>query len=255
MAAHELRTPLSVITGYLSMLADGTLGSPGEPWLRPIDILNIKAAELNKLVDALLLAARMESGTIHGEPQVVELDRLAREALRRAEARAHLLDADMRIETPPEPVLVEADPSHVGRILDNLINNALTYSAERPWVKVTVSPEAEVSVEDRGLGVPEDRWEAIFERFYRVNDPSLPPQPGTGLGLYLSRELAQRYGGSVVLDRSTPGHGSRFLLRLSPAAVDAVAANAEPAVAVPAATAPMAGAGIKRSPRAPRQGR
>ena len=238
MAAHELRTPLSVITGYLSMLADGTLGSPGDAWRRPIDILNIKAAELNKLVDALLLAARMEAGTIHGEPQVVELGRLAREALHRAEARAHLLEADMRLETPDQPVLAEADPNHVGRILDNLINNALTYSAERPWVKVTVVADAGVVVEDRGLGVPEDRRDAIFERFYRVNDPSLPPQPGTGLGLYLSRELAQRYGGTVTLEESTPGLGSRFLLRLSAAAVEgpAGAASAEPvSMSLPAA--------------------
>src|SRR5581483_4492949 len=75
MAAHELRTPLSVITGYLSMLKDGTLGGPGDAWIRPVDILNAKASELNKLVDALLLAARMEAGAIHGDPQVVDLVR------------------------------------------------------------------------------------------------------------------------------------------------------------------------------------
>ncbi len=228
MAAHELRTPLSVITGYLSMLSDGTLGHPNEGWMRPIDILNAKAAELNKLVDALLLAARMEGGTIHGEAEVADLAELALEAVHRAEGRAHLLEAEVIFEAPPEPVLVEVDPGHVARIIDNLVNNALTYSPGKPWVKVTVTGRAEVVVEDRGLGVPPDRAEAIFERFYRVNDPSLPPQPGTGLGLYLSRELAQRYGGTVVLEASAPGRGSKFVLRLTAAMIDQPAASLLP---------------------------
>ena len=242
MAAHELRTPLSVITGYLSMLEDGTLGDPSQAWRGPIGILNVKAGELNKLVDALLLAARMEAGTIQGDPSTVDLASAAREALRRAEPRGHLLGADLRLVVPAEPVLVEADPNHVARILDNLINNALTYSSEAPWVKVSVGSPAEVVVEDRGLGVPEDRREAIFERFFRVNDPSLPPQPGTGLGLYLSRELARRYGGDVTLEESRPGHGSRFVLNLHRAAVDASAGGPGGAVAEEPA-APVVGLG------------
>jgi signal transduction histidine kinase len=127
-------------------------------------------------------------------------------------------------------VLVEADPSHLERILDNLVNNALTYSMERPWVKVSVGEDPSVTVEDHGMGVPDDRRDAIFERFYRVNDPALPPQPGTGLGLYLSRELARRNGGDVELDWSSPGEGSRFVLRLAAVAeAEAAAAPAAPA--------------------------
>jgi PAS domain S-box-containing protein len=214
MAAHELRTPLSVVVGYLSMLVDGTLGAPSDTWRRPIEILNLKAGELNKLVDALLLAARMEAGAIQGQPEEVDLVQLVRDALGRAEARAHLLGGQLLLETPPQPVLVEADPVHVGRILDNLINNALTYTTEEPWVKVSVQPDGTVLVEDHGLGIPDDRHGLIFERFFRVNDPILAPQPGTGLGLHISRELARRYGGEVALESSAPGAGSRFALRV-----------------------------------------
>lgn len=214
MAAHELRTPLSVVVGYLSMLSDGTLGDPSETWKRPIDILNLKAGELNKLVDALLLAARMESGTIQGESELVDLVHLTREALQRAEPRTQLLGGQIVLEKPAGPVLVEADPVHVARILDNLINNALTYTTDKPWVRVTVTADADVTVEDHGLGIPDDRHGLVFERFFRVNDPILPPQPGTGLGLYISRELARRYGGDVLLQASAPGGGSRFALSL-----------------------------------------
>ncbi|MEP7106024.1 MAG: response regulator, partial [Chloroflexota bacterium] len=121
MAAHELRTPLSVVVGYLSMLSDGTLGTPSDAWLRPIDILNVKAGELNKLVDALLMAARMEAGVLQGDAEEIDLVALAREALQRAEARAHLLGGQLILEKPADAVRVEADPVHVARILDNLV--------------------------------------------------------------------------------------------------------------------------------------
>ena len=219
MAAHELRTPLSVVVGYLSMLSDGTLGAPSEAWLHPINILNVKAGELNQLVDALLLAARMEAGVLQGESEQVDLVALARESLQRAEARAQLLGGQLILEKPAEVVMVEADPVHVARILDNLVNNALTYTMGEPWVRLTITPDATVVVEDHGLGIPEDRRALVFERFFRVNDPSLPPQPGTGLGLHISRELARRYGGDVVLEESLPGAGSRFVLSLPPAPV------------------------------------
>jgi len=230
MAAHELRTPLGVVVGYLSMLADGTLGPPSEAWSRPIEILNIKAAELNQLVDTLLIAAHMEAGTIQGEAQQVDLVGLAREAVQRAEPRTHLLGGQLILEKPADPVLVQADPIYVGRILDNLINNGLSYAMDKPWVRVSVSADAVVTVEDHGLGIPDDRRGLVFERFFRVNDPSLLPQPGIGLGLYISRELARRCGGEVALEESVPGVGSRFVLRLN--AVEAVserAAEAAPA--------------------------
>jgi PAS domain S-box-containing protein len=217
MAAHELRTPLSVVMGYLSMLADGTLGPAPEGWTRPIEILNHKVSELNKLVDDLLLAARMERGMLPADVARIDLRLAAQEALARADARAALLKAKMLCEVPANPVWVEADADQLARILDNLVNNALTYSADRPWVRLSVSPDADLVVEDRGLGIPPERQERIFERFYRVNDPILPPQPGTGLGLYLSRQLAQNNGGTLVLERSEVGRGSTFVLRLPPA--------------------------------------
>ena len=67
---------------------------------------------------------------------------------------------------------------------------------------------------DHGIGIPRDKQEKIFERFYRIDDPNLGPQPGTGLGLFISRELAERHGGSLIVERSEAGKGSIFVLRL-----------------------------------------
>jgi signal transduction histidine kinase len=139
-----------------------------------------------------------------------------RDSLARSEPRAALLGADLLAELPTEPVPVRADPDHLARILDNLINNALTYTADRPWVRVAVSPgpPSEITVTDRGLGIPEVHREKVFERFYRVDHAELPRQAGTGLGLAISRELAEHHGGSLELLHTEIG--TSFRLRLPP---------------------------------------
>jgi len=137
-----------------------------------------------------------------------------RDSLSRCEPRAALLNAEVVAELPAEPVPVRADPDHLARILDNLINNALTYTTDRPWVRIAISPgpPSEVTVTDRGLGIPEAHRDKVFERFYRVDHPELPRQAGTGLGLAISRELAERHGGRLELIPTDAGAGFRLTL-------------------------------------------
>src|SRR2546422_79683 len=106
MAAHELRTPLSVITGYLSMLQDGSL-TP-DKWERPLRVLMGKATELNSIVDDLLTAARIEGGTVPTDTKTLDLREMARPAIARAESRAGLLKAGVLYEEPYEPVPINA---------------------------------------------------------------------------------------------------------------------------------------------------
>jgi signal transduction histidine kinase len=223
LAAHELRTPLSVVNGYLSMLRDGSLGDPPSLWARPLAVMAGKVRELGQLVDDLLLAARLETGSVASGASTFDLRLVVREALARAEPRARLLDASVSHQMPSDAVLVSGDPEHVGRILDNLINNSLSYSPGRPWVRVSViaSRRPCVEVEDRGAGVPPEAREKIFERFFRGEGEGVTHPPGTGLGLYISRQLAERNGGALELVESEVGRGSTFRLTL-PAPVAAV---------------------------------
>lgn len=216
MAAHELRTPLSVVSGYLALLAEGSLGEPPAGWKMPLDMLNSKTSELNRIVDDLLLASRMDVNSLPDRVSLFDIQLAVRGALVRAEPRVQLLEASLTVDGDDTPVLVQADAEHVGRILDNLINNALTYCVGQPRVTVSVSNPGQptIAVSDNGVGIPAEKRELVFERFVRLDDALIGPVPGTGLGLYISRELARRHGGSLVLDDSVRGKGSRFLLRL-----------------------------------------
>ena len=218
MAAHELRTPLSVVRGYASMLHDGTLSGLPNQAADAVTALQAKSDELARLVEELLMASRLEAGRSRPRCQELELRTVVTAAVARLRPSVELRGARVDVDMPAGPLPLRADPDYLGRILDNLLINAMTYSSGRPWLRVSATsvPEgrAEVSVEDHGVGLrPEDR-ERIFERFERVEHDQLGFPAGTGLGLYLSRRLAEDMGGSVRLDWSRPGEGSRFVLEL-----------------------------------------
>jgi signal transduction histidine kinase len=216
MAAHELRTPLTVLTGYLSLLSDGSVGSPPEAWEAPLGILMAKTRELEIIVDNLLNASGLE--LIDREVDSEELDwrDVVNEAVERAQPRADLLSADVTVNLPTDPVRVEADASQLGRILDVLINNALTYTVRRPRLVIgltTHSQRATLRIEDNGIGIPEGERERVFDLLYRVADPEVVV-PGIGLGLYISRQLAEGFGGTLVVETSRLGIGTVFALAL-----------------------------------------
>jgi signal transduction histidine kinase len=216
MAAHELRTPLTVLTGYLSLLSGGSVGSPPEAWEAPLGILMAKTRELERIVDDLLNASSLELIDQNLEHEALDLRLVVNEAVERAQARADLLRAEVTVDLPSDPVTVEADASQLGRVLDDLINNAMTYTVRRPELAIgltTHSWRATVRVKDNGIGIPEGERERVFDRLYRVADPQVVV-PGIGLGLYISRHLAEGFGGTLVVETSRPGIGTVFALAL-----------------------------------------
>ena len=218
MAAHELRTPLTVIRGYLSMLRDASFGAVPEPLGEILRMLQAKTDELGRLVDDLLLAARLDTGRITLDPQPLDLNLAAQDAVERLRERALAAGAHLRVEPARRPVVVEAGAEQVGQILDALLANAVAYRADAPpWIRVAVSAGQGVGrlvVEDRGRGIAAADQARIFERFTRLDDERYPQEPGTGLGLYIARELALRQAGSLELEWSERDRGARFALSL-----------------------------------------
>lgn len=216
MAAHELRTPLAVINGYVSLVLAGAYGTVAESLQKPLSLVEQKAEELGMLIDGILTAARLDAGSLPTSPERVDMVELVREAVQRAGPRALLVGADLTAVVPDMATFVRADAAQVHRILDNLINNAFNYGGATPWVEVRLecaNGAVRTLVSDRGVGIAPDLHEQIFERFVRAGDAGLG-FPGTGLGLFISRELAERNGGWLRLEYSALGEGSRFALSL-----------------------------------------
>jgi signal transduction histidine kinase len=217
MAAHELRTPISVLSGYVSILSDGSLGPVPEGWKNAFQILTTKTRELNRLVSDLLEASRIGVNALPQTRSNVDLGTVVAEARERARPRAGLLGGEILSEAPAEPILVSGDPIQLGRILDNLINNALSYCERTPKLTLRLASDngaANIRVIDNGIGIPAAQQQRIFEQFHRANDGAFRNVPGTGLGLYISRELARAHGGELSVESSSPESGTVFLLSL-----------------------------------------
>ena len=217
MAGHELRTPLTVIRGYLSLVATGAYGEAPPDWAPVLALLERKSDELATMVESILVAARIQSGRLTVGSGRVDMVGVVREAVDRAGAAAALAGGAVIGRYPTAELFVNGDRTQLGVIADNLLANAIKYSSPPAAVTATVEQRddfVEIRVADRGRGIAEHDRERIFEEFVRLENAGGDYPPGTGLGLFIARELAERYGGSLVLESSELGQGSTFKLRL-----------------------------------------
>lgn len=213
IVVHELRGPLTAIDGYAELLEMGGAVKGAEA-AGQLATIRRQAAYAKGLAEDLLILARLESDDLGVASEVVRLSDVAAAAVERALPRARLRGGDIELNASDD-ARARGDPELVGRVLGNLLTNAVAYAVDAPHVCVSVSSEAGralVRVEDNGPGIPDDEQERIFARFAR-GSRALSVQ-GSGLGLYLSRECAQRMGGDLALESSTAETGSRFLLTL-----------------------------------------
>jgi len=215
LASHELRGPLAVVRGYVSMLRDGTFTDQADQLQEVYAILEAKADQMDLLVTQMLEAARLEEGHLRVDLRPIDLREPVGEAFERARLVA-LAEHALSLQAPGRPVTVEADADRVTTIVANLLDNAVKYSPLGGPVRCTVRVErgrALVEVRDRGLGIAAADQTILFTRFGRIETPANRHINGTGLGLYLSRELAQLQGGTLTAV-SEAGRGSTFSLAL-----------------------------------------
>ena len=214
MAAHELRTPLTVIRGYVDLILNGAVewGSPSAR--EALEKVAVKTNEGVRVVNQMLMAARMDSGAIEIHGKLVDLRDLVAAAIRRAKGGSGYESTRVVPVVPDVPVAVVVDTELIAVILDNLIANALRHGAAPVVVQAVASPPG-VRVADHGAGIEEGLRDRIFEPFFRAAT-DMRADTGVGLGLAVSRRLAELHGGSLVLEESTTG--ASFLLTLPSAA-------------------------------------
>ena len=215
LASHELRGPLAVLRGYLSMLSDGSLGELPPRVRTVLPALNAKASQMALLITQMLEAARLEDSQLQLKLEPVDMRGLVRRAV---DTMGQLAAPGQSIllEGSKDEILLVADAGRVETILVNLLDNALKYSPEGGGVRVKVAAQPHrvtVSVTDQGMGIAAEDMPRLFTRFGRLVTAENSHIPGTGLGLYLSREIARMHGGDITVE-STPGTGSLFALTL-----------------------------------------
>jgi len=212
--AHELRSPLTNIQGYLEAIKDGVL----EPDDGTIDTIYWQTKYLGALVEDLRLLALVEAGSLRLELVESDLSCLVRDAAEafrpRAVERSITLELTARAGMP----IARLDPTRIRQVVSNLVENAITHTPEGGRVAVTVAPTpdaatATISISDTGTGISPDDLLHVFDRFYRVDPSRNRVTGGAGLGLTIVKRLVEVHGGNVDAS-STPGSGTTFTVQI-----------------------------------------
>jgi signal transduction histidine kinase len=228
LASHELRGPLTVVRGYVSMLEGGMLGDLNELGRKAVPVISAKVLEMNALIEQMIEAARLEDGALMLRPAEADLREVVSDAVDNARTLADPKH-QIRLDMPDRRVPVRMDAERIKTIVSNLISNAVKYSPAGGRVDVDLTARAgiaRVSVNDTGVGIAKEDLPVLFTRFGRISTPQTNHMPGTGLGLYLGRQLARLHGGEITVE-SQPDRGSNFTLHLPLAAQAAPEARPE----------------------------
>lgn len=215
IVSHELRTPLAAIYGAAMTLRRSDVELDEEQRSGLLAVIADESDRLARIVNEILWASRLDSGTLQVSLQSCDGAELARSVA--GAARTHLpTGVELRLTVPAELPPVFGDPDKVRQVLVNLLDNAIKYSPVGGLVELALErrdPRLRFSVRDQGLGVPPAEQGRIFEKFYRL-DPTLTGGiGGTGLGLYICRELVQRMDGRIWVESREDG-GSTFSFEL-----------------------------------------
>jgi signal transduction histidine kinase len=217
LASHELRGPLGVVRGYISMLEDGTLGELPRDARRVLPILVSRLKSIGLMVDLMLETARLDDSRLQLSLERTDLRDVVGECVDEMRPLAGS-QHPLQVDAPPEPVVAEADRRRVATIVTNLIDNAIKYSPDGGPVECRLEGDsgdgkATIAVRDHGIGISASQRKRLFARYSRVGGDRAATIPGTGLGLYVSRELARLHGGDLQVE-SELGEGSTFTLEL-----------------------------------------
>ncbi|MFC2058820.1 ATP-binding protein [Chloroflexota bacterium] len=211
-AAHELRTPLSNIRGYLEAFRDGVV----EPRPDTINSIYEESLLMTRLIDDLQELALAEAGELKFNLQSIDpqeiIRRVASAIQPRADAKKLIIAIDLLEKLPP----IRADAERIGQVLRNLLANAIAYTPEggRITIAATVKDDrVEISVSDTGIGIPPQELPYIFERFHRADKSRSRATGGAGLGLTIAKRLVEAHEGTIQA-QSEPGNGSSFLFTI-----------------------------------------
>lgn len=210
--SHELLTPLGFIKGYTTTLLREDISWDEETRREFLSIVNEESDRLRELIDNLLDSSRLQAGTLRMNFQTIRLDAMLKDISSRARSRNENLDITLSLKD--DHCLVQADPTRLAQVFDNILSNAIKYAPNSP-VTITLDRKdqmASVAISDKGPGIDPQHVDKLFQRFYRAPESSTIVR-GTGLGLYICRKIIQAHNGEITAE-SVLGQGTTFSIYL-----------------------------------------
>jgi PAS domain S-box-containing protein len=214
--SHELRTPLTSIYGFAETLLRQDILFGEEERRTFLGYIASESERLTEIVDELLNVARLDAGDLQVELGRIDLASVVSEVVETAQESDVMNGHRFELDLPPEPLAAQADPDKVRQVFNILVENAVRYSPKGGTVTVGARRNAdrvEVRVVDEGIGIPASERDRIFRKFYRAESAARDGAAGTGLGLFIAKELVTAMGGRIWVD-STEGEGSSFSFEL-----------------------------------------
>jgi PAS domain S-box-containing protein len=209
MASHELKTPVTSLKGFLSLVQRRLSRQDDEKVQHYLARMDIQIHKLTTLINDLLDLSRMQTGKLIYREEAFLMDELVQEVIVSIQetTQTHRLLLEGQTQAT-----IFGDRDRIGQVLINLLNNAIKYSPHADTVLIRMANERQkilVSVQDFGIGITKDHHRKIFERFYQVTEPAEKTYPGLGIGLYISSEIVRRHGGQMWVE-SQKGKGATF---------------------------------------------
>src|SRR4051812_18687109 len=212
LTTHDLRSPLTVISGVINFFTSGRLGEMTAEQKNMVAMMERNTQNLIELVNDLLDASKLESGTMRLDAATIALRGLVGELNQQLEPLAREKEIALEEDVPEDLPELRADRAKLRRVLVNLVSNALKFTPKGGRVKLGASREGgfvRVSVSDTGVGIPREDLHDIFDKYAQARSRATRSEKGTGLGLYITRQLVELHGGKISV-QSEVGRGSTF---------------------------------------------
>lgn len=215
MIAHDLRSPLSVIQGYVSLMSSGKTGEINEDQREFLETIGTKITEITALLNDFLDISKIDAGFVNLNRSAMRLDAVIAESIEDMSLLAHNRGIEITKELHQSHIVIDGDQLRLKQILRNLLSNAIKYNVDDGWITVSTTGHqgwVKINIADGGIGIPPEELESLFEPYQRGSSSERTVK-GVGLGLVIVRKLVEAHGG-VVAVTSEPGHGSCFSFTL-----------------------------------------
>ena len=216
MASHQLRTPLTSVKGYISMVLEGDAGKLSAMQKQLLGEAYTSSERMVHLINDFLNVSRLQTGKFTIERRGVDLAKVVKKEVESLATTAQAHNLTLDYHAPSYFPILYVDEAKLGQVVMNFIDNAIYYSPEQATITVrleTIAGEAVLTVQDKGIGVPKDEQAHLFTKFFRATNARRQRPDGTGVGLFLAKKVVVAHGGTMVVE-SEEGKGSTFGFRL-----------------------------------------